>query len=470
MFTQLKRYERYGVAPSVWIEPMPVHWHILPGAGVLKPVAAKNTGLVEPTVLSLSYGRVIVKPPEKLHGLVPESFETYQVLQPGDIVIRPTDLQNDKTSLRVGLVRDQGIITSAYLGLRASGISTEFAFTYLAALDHMKIFYGMGSGLRQNLDFKDFKRLPVPVPPAKEQASIVKYLAHTHARIDRAIAAKRKLVALLEEQKQATIQQAVTRGLDPSVPLKDSGIPWLGKIPAHWSTFPLSRCFESMVYGTSENARGDGPVTVIGMGDIQSGEVRVSGAGGLGKVPVGLELDPGDLLFNRTNSPNLVGKVGLYKDKRSQYVTFASYLVRLRPSPSFDSKWLVALLNSSDFLRFAQSQALVSLHQANLNPRRYGRLKIPVPPVGERAAIGTALHQEIVKAWTTISAISDEIELLRELRTRLTSDVVTGQVDIREIAETLPELTDDILSRPTGERFGDDDATESERELADANE
>lgn len=337
----------------------------------------------------------------------------------------------------------KAVVFGSYLhhALREPSIANQF---HLAA----------GGVTRFGLTQGAIKSALVPVPPLGEQSLIVKYLGHAHARIDRAIAAKRKLIALLEEQKQAIIHHAVTRGLDPSVPLKDSGIPWLTEIPAHWDSVPLSRCFASMVYGTSENARGDGPVTVIGMGDIRAGEVRVTGAGGLDAVPVGLELEPGDLLFNRTNSPSLVGKVGLYRNARREDVSFASYLVRLRPLAGFTSEWLVALLNSPDFLRFAQGQALMSLHQANLNPRRYGRLTIPVPPVGERAEIAAALEGMVVTELKAISTVSTEIRLLQEFRTRLTSDVVTGQIDVREIAATLPELTDDAL------RTGDDLAGE----------
>jgi hypothetical protein len=120
----------------------------------------------EKTVLSLSYGRIIIKPAEKLHGLVPESFETYQIVNPGDIILRTTDLQNDHTSLRVGMVRDRGIITSAYLALKVSTeVSPDFGFQLLNVWDTSKAIYGYGSGLRQNLDFSHFKRMPVAVPP-----------------------------------------------------------------------------------------------------------------------------------------------------------------------------------------------------------------------------------------------------------------------------------------------------------------
>ncbi len=198
--------------------------------GEAPPANDGGFGLVD-----LPYGRIVIKPPEKLHGLVPESFETYQIVNPGDIVLRTTDLQNDHTSLRVGMVRDRGIITSAYLALRVNaGVSSDFGFQFLNVWDISKAIYGYGSGLRQNLDFSHFKRMPVAVPPPDEQAAIVRFLDWANGRLERAIRAKRKVIALLNEQKQAIIHRAVTRGLDPSVPLKPSGIPWLGDIPQHW--------------------------------------------------------------------------------------------------------------------------------------------------------------------------------------------------------------------------------------------
>ncbi|MCE7481682.1 restriction endonuclease subunit S [Microbacterium profundi] len=376
------------------------------------------------------------------------SVEGYTQISRGDVLFALSgESQADIGKSSVSLIEEPTYCGGDTAVFSAIAISAEFLGHALTAPYLLKQKRQLGRGdIIVHISTGSLKQLTVLVPPAEEQAAIVKYLGHAHARIDRAIAAKRKMIALLEEQKQAIIHQAVTRGLDSSVPLKDSGIPWLGDIPVHWDELPLSRCFTGMVYGTSENAKGEGPITVIGMGDIQGGEVSVSGNGGLDRVPAGLELQAGDLLFNRTNSPNLVGKVGLYRDGSNQCVTFASYLVRLRPEPQFASSWLAAVLNSPDFLRFARGQALVSLHQANLNPRRYGRLKIPVPPPGERDAIAAAVGASVLKDDRAIANARREIELLQEFRTRLTSDVVTGQVDVREIAASLPDLTDDVIA------------------------
>lgn len=184
MIADLKPYPAYKDSGVPWLGNVPDKWEIVPALAVYKPKLVKNVGLIEKEVLSLSYGRIIVKPPEKLRGLVPESFETYQIVDPGNIIVRTTDLQNDKTSLRVGHSQNRGIITSAYMCLVPTGrVLNKFGYQFLNTYDLLKIIYGFGSGLRQNLDFVDIKRMPVLVPPKDEQFAIVKFLDHADRRI-----------------------------------------------------------------------------------------------------------------------------------------------------------------------------------------------------------------------------------------------------------------------------------------------
>ena len=241
------QYEHYKDTDSPWLGKVPEYWDVKPGLAVLKENKKKNKGMIEDTVLSLSYGRVVVKPPEKLTGLVPESFETYQVINPGDIIIRPTDLQNDTTSLRTGLVEDRGIITSAYLCLRpVANANPRYLHYLLHAYDLMKVFYGLGSGLRQNLDYRDFKRLEFVVPPSEEQDRIVNFLDQKTDEIDEAIAKKQRLIELLKEQKAILINQAVTKGLNPNAPMRDSGVEWIGEMPAHWEVKRVRVVFKNL--------------------------------------------------------------------------------------------------------------------------------------------------------------------------------------------------------------------------------
>jgi type I restriction enzyme, S subunit len=245
-FPKYKNYQGSGVE---WLEEIPSHWRVQPGRAYLKPQKVKNIGNQVTTVLSLSYGKIVVKPEEKLHGLVPESFETYQIVEPGNIIVRATDLQNDQTSLRIGLVENKGIITSAYLCLVPSKeLNSKFAYYLLHAYDLLKVYYGMGSGLRQNLDYIDFKYLPLTVPPIEDQRRIVEFLDRKTSEIDQAIAQKQRLIELLREQKAILINKAVTKGLNSNDPMRDSGFRWIGEIPANWKSkrlkFAVKRIYD----------------------------------------------------------------------------------------------------------------------------------------------------------------------------------------------------------------------------------
>lgn len=193
-----------------WIGQVPEHWELTIGMNVFRENKRDNKGMKENTVLSLSYGKIIIKPEEKLFGLVPESFETYQIVEPNDIIIRCTDLQNDQTSLRTGLAQDKGIITSAYLNLKViNNYSAKFLHYYLHALDITKVLYKFGSGLRQNLSFLDFKRLPIIDISLAEQ-QIADYLDKQTSKIDQVIALKTAHIEKLKEYKSVLINDVVT--------------------------------------------------------------------------------------------------------------------------------------------------------------------------------------------------------------------------------------------------------------------
>ncbi len=197
-----------------WLGNVPEKWQIKPLNALLFEQQQKNTGLKVNKVLSLSYGKIIEKPKEKLRGLVPESFETYQIVSPLNIIIRPTDLQNDQRSLRIGLVKDTGIITSAYMSLTTKGIDPEYSFWLLASFDYIKIFYNLGAGTRQSLKFTDIKRLPILIPLLTEQKNIVRYIEVATAKLDQTISRAQSEIALLREYGTRLIADVVTGKLD----------------------------------------------------------------------------------------------------------------------------------------------------------------------------------------------------------------------------------------------------------------
>lgn len=230
-------YPEYKATGLHWLPQIPKHWDWLFLSQISEEQKIKNIAAKEKNVLSLSYGNIIRK--KNLNGgLTPQDWATYQIVFPGNIILRLTDLQNDHTSLRTGLVKEQGIITSAYTCVKTSH-NSAFLHYLLHAYDIQKVFYGFGGGVRQSIGYKALRNLCFPIPAPDEQAQIVRYLDAMTAKINKLIRAKKKQIALLQEQKQAIINQAVTQGLDPNVEMKDSGIDWLGKIPKHWKIRPL---------------------------------------------------------------------------------------------------------------------------------------------------------------------------------------------------------------------------------------
>ncbi len=455
MIANLQPYPEYKESGLPWLGGIPRHWNSGPGFAAFREKHVKNAGMQEKTVLSLSYGRIVVKPPEKLHGLVPDSFETYQIVNPGDIIIRSTDLQNDWNSLRVGLVRDRGIITSAYLCFCTTGtLSPEYGYQLLHAFDLMKVFYGLGSGLRQNLDWGDFKRMIIFIPPPEEQAAMVRFLDYANGRLERAVRAKRKVIALLREQKQALIHRAVTRGLEPNVPLKPSGIPWLGDIPEHWEVRRLRTLVHCIEQGVSPLAVGflaEGDSWgVLKSGCVNRGVFRETEHKQLAK---GFEIDPaivvkvGDVLISRAcGSPSLVGSVGKVESLKYRLIlsdkTFRGVFREM-----VDLDFMVFAMNSR-YYRDQVEQAISGAEgMANNLPLSSLRdFVFGVPPLPEASKIANHLSASLKGLQITITRLEREIELLREYRTRLVADVVTGKLDVRPAARQLPKEGGELFS------------------------
>lgn len=186
-------------------------------------------------MLSLSYGKVKRKGIDTVEGLLPESFDGYNIIEKDDIVLRLTDLQNDHTSLRVGLAEERGIITSAYLTIRnRSNFCPKYLYYYLRSFDIAKGFYGMGAGVRQGLNWDGVKWLKILAPSVPEQERIAAFLDAECAEIDTVLEKTRASIEEYKKLKQAVITQAVTKGIRGDRPMKDSGIEWIGDIPKEW--------------------------------------------------------------------------------------------------------------------------------------------------------------------------------------------------------------------------------------------
>lgn len=218
-----------------WIGSVPASWNVRTLYQLATRVNNKNTDLSEQNLLSLSYGKIKRKDINTNDGLLPASFDGYNIIEAGDIVLRLTDLQNDHTSLRVGHATECGIITSAYTTLRPiNPAHSRYLYYLIHAFDLKKGFYGMGSGVRQGLNYDEVKELRVVLPSQREQDAIVAFLDEQCNQIDALIEQAKGSLADYKKWKDSIIHEAVTKGLNPSAEMKDSGIEWIGDIPLHW--------------------------------------------------------------------------------------------------------------------------------------------------------------------------------------------------------------------------------------------
>lgn len=264
-----------------WIGAMPRAWKMNTIAQIFLQVKCKNTGLQEKNLLSLSYGKVKRKSIDTVEGLLPESFDGYNIIEKDDIVLRLTDLQNDHTSLRVGLAEERGIITSAYLTIRnRSNFCHKYLYYYLHSFDIAKGFYGMGAGVRQGLNWDGVKWLKILAPSVPEQERIAAFLDAECAEIDTVLEKTRASIEEYKKLKQAVITQAVTKGIRGDRPMKDSGIEWIGDIPAEWNKDKAIRVFSVIGSGTTPKSSDenlfDGNTPWIQSGDINGENLFVT--------------------------------------------------------------------------------------------------------------------------------------------------------------------------------------------------
>lgn len=440
MIADLEPYPAMNDSGVPWLGEVPEHWRYLPGKLCYREKKVPNMGLKETTVLSLSYGKIVVKPVDKLHGLVPASFETYQIVDAGNIIVRPTDLQNDWNSLRFGLSRHRGVITSAYICLLTTDMMIkDYGHLLLHAYDLKKVFYGLGSGLRQNLDWGDFKYLPCIVPPLTEQAAIVRYLDYMDRRIRRYIRAKQKLIKLLEEQKQAIIHRAVTRGLNPNVRLKPSGVEWLGDVPEHWRVLTVRRCAKTVKTGGTPTGAGDEYFATPGFDWFTPGDfnnklylnVSLRQLSQVGKDNLKI-FPPNTVMMIGIGAT--IGKVSICKNSAGCNQQINGIVLNERVDIEFFALFLRSL---REYIVACGKYTTIPI----INQDETKSLPILLPPIEEQKQVVEHISLQISSIDIAVDRVHSEISLLREYRTSLIADVVTGKLDVREVAARLPDET-----------------------------
>lgn len=451
MIAGLKPYSEYRESGLPWLGRVPRHWDVLPHRALFEEV--KEREHPNEQMLSVTITRGVIKQQDLLAGSSKKDSSkldksAYKLVCPGDIAYNKMRAWQGA----IGVSDLRGIISPAYVVQRMRGAHNPRYFHHLFrtpgfAKEAESWSYGITSDM-WSLRPEHFKAIYSPLPPDDEQAAIVRFLDHALLRLDKAIRAKRKTIALLNEQKQAIIHRAITRGLAPDVPLKDSGIPWLGQIPAHWETPLLGRCVTHIEQGwspvASEGAFDADQWAVLTLSSVRRGVFNPAAIKPVSKsadIPKGIEVENGDVLLTRSNTRDRVGDICIVDGVRPKTI-LCDLIYRLTIQekllhPKFLVNQLLSPLGRGLIERDARgsSGTMPKISQSHIKSWR-----ILLPPMEEQQKIIQSINSETIHLVSTIERIEREIELLREYRTRLIADVVTGKLDVREAAARLPEL------------------------------
>lgn len=424
-----------------WIGEIPVEWKISLLSSLFVEHKHKNEGLKETNLLSLSYGSIIRKDINTNEGLLPHSFDSYNVIDIDDIVFRLTDLQNDKRSLRTGLCKEKGIITSAYTTIRKKSeqIHSGFMHYLFHSYDICKVFYGLGGGVRQGMNYGDLKKIAVVYPFLQEQQRIADYLDKVCGEIDDMVTLQKKMIEELKAYKQSVISEAVTKGLNPNVPMRDSGIDWIGDIPTGWKVCRLKDV--GRLYGglTGKNGDdfnvedGDDFALFIPFTNVFNNHVIDNTKLNKVKIYEGERQNPvmdGDLLFLMSSEDyDGIGKNSLMKGCiLNLYLNSFCKGFRVKDN-NVNSSFLNYLLSSQVIRELIRIEAKGFI-RINLRQDKLACCPILLPPLPEQRAIADYLDAKCADIDTLIAIKQEKIDSLKEYKKSLIYECITGKKQV----------------------------------------
>lgn len=427
-----REYKDSGIE---WIGQIPKEWEVCLTTMLFHEHKEKNIGLKETNLLSLSYGAIKRKDINTNEGLLPQSFETYNVIKRGDIIFRLTDLQNDKRSLRTGLCKENGIITSAYVTLRANKELNSAYFHYLFhSYDICKVFYGLGDGVRQGMNWDDVRKVMIFLPSLSEQQKIADYLDKVCGEIDEMVALQETMIEELKAYKQSVITEAVTKGLNPNAPMRDSGIDWIGKIPEGWKVCRIKNV--ASLFGrigfrgyTSDDLNKDGigaitlsPSNMKPMGMDYQHVTYLSWKKYEESPEIMIQND--DLLMVKTGSS--YGKVS-YVNNLPREATINPQILRI--VPNILSKYLGYYMQTSLFL-YQVEGGVVGGTIPTISQEKINNFYVVLPKENEQHAIASYLDTKCSEIDSLIALKQAKIEELKEYKKSVIYEYVTGKKEV----------------------------------------
>ncbi len=445
-----KRYERYKDSGVEWIGEIPEHWELrkikhigmLSAGGVNKKIEEGEELFKSVHYMDVyrNSGKAIGNDDDYLVVSATQSQAKNCTLRKGDVLFTSSSETPDDIGHAVVISEDleQTLYGYHLIRLRLDrDIPADYSYRKYMFNNHYirSYFSSRTQGItRYGLKYDDYKEAVVFIPPISEQKTIANFLDQKTAVIDGLIADKEKLIELLQEKRQAIITEAVTKGLNPNVRMKDSGIEWIGEIPEHWRIVRLKFLKTSpFQYGANEPAEMDDPQLprYIRITDInEKGDLREDTFKSLSwESAQPYLLKDGDILFARSGAT--VGKTFMYRGELGP-ACYAGYLIRFKPDKSKVNSYYIYYYTLSKVYEEWIKQNIIQATIQNVSAEKYGNLQVPLPPLEEQKGIVKYLNDKIEEIDILVESIYVQIQKLKEYRQSLISEAVTGKIDVRD--------------------------------------
>ena len=435
-----KAYPEYKDSGVEWLGVVPNHWKTVSISRLFSRI--KRTGYTEKELLSVyrDYGVIPKSSRDDNNNKPSEDLSPYQLVEPNDLVMNKMKAWQGS----IAISEYEGIVSPAYFVYKPNNILFELAHPrYVHYLLRNPIYVtqylSRSKGIRVNqwdLDPDEFRNIELLLPDKTEQEKIYSFLDHETAKIDNLIEKQQQLIELLKEKRQAVISHAVTKGLNPDAPMKDSGVEWLGEVPEHWVTKPLrylGDCQNGINIGAE--AFGSG-FPFVSYGDAYKNRVLPDNGSGLVQSTAEdrrkYSLLRGDVLFTRTSET--IEEIGFASAciKSIENACFAGFLIRFRPKSSDLCIEYSKYYFSNQLLRIFFTKEMNLITRASLSQDLLKTMPVVIPPVDEQIKIAHSLDK-ISDKFDQLQLLGEEqIKYLQERRTALISAAVTGKIDVRD--------------------------------------
>ncbi len=458
MIEDLKPYPETKVSGLAWLGHIPAHWEIKRNGSLFQ----QRTAVGEPDLpileVSLRTGVRIREFGSSKRKQVMSDKAKYKCAAKGDYVYNMMRMWQGAA----GIAPVDGLVSPAYVVAKPlPNVNPAYFASLFRTDEYLAEIDAFSRGIvkdRNRLYWDQFKQIPTPCPPTEEQNAIVRFLTWATNRLDRTIREKRRIIALLNEQKQAIIHRAVTLGLDPSVPLKDSGIPWLGDIPQHWEVRRLKDLATVQTGITLGKDYGSTPISLypyLRVANVQSDRLDLRNVKHVAVPEVEARrstLMHGDVLMTEGGDIDKLGRGCLWSGQLDGCL-HQNHVFAVRCSSGLHPGFLVALMGSAHGRGYFQITAKKTTNLASTNSTTLKAFPLLLPKIQEQQQILSFIDGETQHLGRAIADTEREITLLREYRTRLIADVATGNLDVRQAAAGLPEEIEPLGAGEPGDEI-----------------